>query len=97
MHSPSPSLKSSLAKHLCICPMNQIREEICIKTNPKELSSTLFKFCTDIAILKDHPKVRGLAIGSWLPFHQPKSITVHVEIPILSVGTCLSNSRMAKF
>jgi len=48
-------------------------------------------------MLEDHPKVRGLAIGSWLPFHQPESITVHMEIPRLSVGTCLSNSRMVKF
>lgn len=48
-------------------------------------------------MLKDHPKVRGLAIGSWLSFHQPKSITVHMEIPSLSVGTCLSNSGMVKF
>nr|XP_009665953.1 PREDICTED: MAP3K7 C-terminal-like protein [Struthio camelus australis] len=50
----------------------------------------------DIAMLKDHPKVRGLAVGSWLPFHQPKSITVQMEIPSLSLGTCLSNSGMVQ-
>ncbi|XP_037233577.1 MAP3K7 C-terminal-like protein isoform X2 [Falco naumanni] len=43
-------------------------------------------------MLKDHPKVRGLAIGSWLPFHQPKSITVHVEIPSLSVDDASSEN-----
>ncbi|XP_015736538.1 MAP3K7 C-terminal-like protein isoform X4 [Coturnix japonica] len=36
-------------------------------------------------MLEDHPKVTGLAIGSWLPFQQPKSITVLMEIPNLSV------------
>lgn len=36
LHSPSPSLKPFLAKHLCIHAMNQIRELVCIKTSPKE-------------------------------------------------------------
>uniref|UniRef100_A0A803VNM1 Uncharacterized protein n=1 Tax=Ficedula albicollis TaxID=59894 RepID=A0A803VNM1_FICAL len=35
----------------------------------------------DIAMLKDHAKVRGLAIGCWLHFHHLKSIIVHMEIP----------------
>uniref|UniRef100_A0A8D2N900 Uncharacterized protein n=1 Tax=Zonotrichia albicollis TaxID=44394 RepID=A0A8D2N900_ZONAL len=60
-------------------------------------ASTPFIFCIDIDMLKDHAKVRGLAIGRWLHFHHPKSIIVHMEIPSLSVGTCLSNSRRVKF
>lgn len=36
LHSASPSYKSSLAEHLYTLAMNQIRELICIKTNPKE-------------------------------------------------------------
>uniref|UniRef100_A0A7M4F4R6 Uncharacterized protein n=1 Tax=Crocodylus porosus TaxID=8502 RepID=A0A7M4F4R6_CROPO len=35
-----------------------------------------------LAVLEDQPKVRELAVGSWLPFCWPKSITVPVEIPI---------------
>uniref|UniRef100_A0A8C5NNC4 Uncharacterized protein n=1 Tax=Junco hyemalis TaxID=40217 RepID=A0A8C5NNC4_JUNHY len=60
-------------------------------------ASTPFIFCIDIDMLKDHAKVRGLAIGRWLHFRHPKSIIVHMEIPSLSVGTCLSNSRRVKF
>lgn len=66
-------------------------------TWPWSFFSYSFIFCADITMLEDHPKVTGLAIGSWLPFQQPKSITVHMEIPNLSVGICLSNSGMVKF
>lgn len=36
LHSPFPSLKSSVAKLFCPHAINQLREPICIKTNQKE-------------------------------------------------------------